>query len=397
MSLQHVLIVDDSKSARLVLQKKLQEQHLTVDMVTSGEEALEYLATKHPDAIFMDHTMPGMDGLQTTKAIKQDPRTAGIPIAMYTSKEDAAYAKQVQAYGAIGILPKPATAEMLSDIIAKLDAAAENRVEQDWNSYAVEPKSEPPANQEAKTPSVAMLEEFVHDTVVSVVDQAIQQKILPLLEEKLSALRENLLTTTEINTLEMVDKAYDVRSKELFHQILQETQKQIGDATSDTASGDKLASEMTEEIRAMVEATTAEITNKTAKEVAAQTANDMVATMADRIYHKRFREFSEQLSQHLDARFAKFSASLQTQPTSLDPKSLKEMRTLVQTIATDKATKIAQATAELIASSIANKTLEDINTSTKSVLHRINVVAGSLIVFCIATVSVVVYYFKQSL
>jgi hypothetical protein len=313
---------------------------------------------------------------------------------MYTSKEGTAYAKQVQTHGAIGILPKPASAETLADIIAKLDAAAETPAEQDWDSHGVEPEPVPLVNQEATPPSVAMLEELVHDTVVSVVDHAIQQKILPLLEEKLGAMRENLLTTTEINAMEMIDKAYDVRSKELVRQILQETQKQVADATSDAASVAGLTSDMAAEIRAMVETASAETIDRTAKDVAAQTASDIVGTMADRIYHKRFREFSSQLSQHLDARFAKLSAGLSTQPTSLDPRSLQEMRTLVQTVATDKANKIAQATAELIAGSIANKTLENVNESTKSVRHRMNVVAGSIIVLCIATASVVVYYFK---
>ncbi|HCB14545.1 MAG TPA: response regulator, partial [Gammaproteobacteria bacterium] len=60
MPVRHVLVVDDSKSARLMLRKMLQGFGMTVDTAESAEEALNYLRDRQPDAIFMDHTMPGM-------------------------------------------------------------------------------------------------------------------------------------------------------------------------------------------------------------------------------------------------------------------------------------------------------------------------------------------------
>ena len=50
--------------------------------------------------------MPGMDGLQAVQAIKNDPRTATIPIMMYTSQEGELYLGQARALGAVGVLPK---------------------------------------------------------------------------------------------------------------------------------------------------------------------------------------------------------------------------------------------------------------------------------------------------
>jgi len=55
---------------------------------------------------FMDHLMPGMDGLQAVKAIKGNPQTAMIPIMMYTSQEGELYVGQARALGAMGVLPK---------------------------------------------------------------------------------------------------------------------------------------------------------------------------------------------------------------------------------------------------------------------------------------------------
>ena len=95
-------------------------------MVESGEEAIAYLAANpHPDVIFMDHMMPGMDGLQTTQQITGDPATANIPVFMYTSKEGEEYEAELLACGATGMLGKPAKPERLTEIVAQLNEVAD--------------------------------------------------------------------------------------------------------------------------------------------------------------------------------------------------------------------------------------------------------------------------------
>jgi CheY-like chemotaxis protein len=106
MSAKRALIVDDSRSARAFLSRILERYKLQVDSAASAEEALEYLTHARPDVIFMDHLMPGMDGFQALTAIKNDPRTATIPIMMYTSQEGELYLSQARALGALGVLPK---------------------------------------------------------------------------------------------------------------------------------------------------------------------------------------------------------------------------------------------------------------------------------------------------
>jgi CheY-like chemotaxis protein len=106
MSAKRALIVDDSRSARAFLSRILERYDLQVDGAASAEEALEYLTRARPDVIFMDHLMPGMDGFQALTAIKNDPRTAMIPIMMYTSQEGELYLSQARALGALGVLPK---------------------------------------------------------------------------------------------------------------------------------------------------------------------------------------------------------------------------------------------------------------------------------------------------
>jgi len=106
MTAKRALVVDDSKSARAFLAKLLEEQSLEVDAAETAEQAIDYLSQHRPDVIFMDHLMPGMDGFQAVQAIKSNPRTATIPILMYTSQEGELYLGQARALGAAGVLPK---------------------------------------------------------------------------------------------------------------------------------------------------------------------------------------------------------------------------------------------------------------------------------------------------
>jgi len=122
MAVETALVVDDSKSARIMLSRMVKKTGLEVEMVESGEDALARLESgPYPDVIFMDHMMPGMDGLQTTKKITSNTQTSHIPIFMYTSKEGPAYEAEVAESGATGMLGKPAKPERLLEVIAELN------------------------------------------------------------------------------------------------------------------------------------------------------------------------------------------------------------------------------------------------------------------------------------
>ena len=121
------LVVDDSKTARVTLRRMLEKQNVDTDTVGSAQMAIDYLVEKTPDVIFMDHMMPGMDGLQAVEAIKSNPETATIPIMMYTSKEGDLYVSQARALGAIGILPKQVEPAELFEVLNKLGLVEERR------------------------------------------------------------------------------------------------------------------------------------------------------------------------------------------------------------------------------------------------------------------------------
>ncbi|MFO1352506.1 MAG: response regulator [Gammaproteobacteria bacterium] len=187
MPIHNVLVVDDSISARLALRKLLQGFNLTVDMAESGEAALNFLGEKLPDAIFMDHSMPRMNGLQVLERIKANPATASIPVAMYTSIDDAAFQQQVKMAGAVGILSKPATFDNIDKILLDLNAVFDAHGRQ-----GTQPKAAPvvalPAQDASENKIKAVAAQPQGSLVAASVD-GLNPAIVALIEKKWAALK----------------------------------------------------------------------------------------------------------------------------------------------------------------------------------------------------------------
>ena len=111
------LLIDDSRATRYALRIELKNCGIDVDTAESAEAALEILKSRVPDAIFMDHIMPGLNGLEALEIIRADPRTAHIPIVLCTSQEDSDFAAAVRKKGVLTVLPKSLAAERLPEVI----------------------------------------------------------------------------------------------------------------------------------------------------------------------------------------------------------------------------------------------------------------------------------------
>jgi CheY-like chemotaxis protein len=142
MSAKRALVVDDSKSARVVLSRMLEKYGIAVDTADSAESALDYLERERPDVVFMDHLMPGMDGLQAVKIIKANPATATIPIMMYTSQEGELYVGQARALGAIGVLPKTVKPIDVTKVLFQLRLLPDRRDDAPSSLQAVNDRGE---------------------------------------------------------------------------------------------------------------------------------------------------------------------------------------------------------------------------------------------------------------
>jgi len=120
MSTKTALVVDDSKSARFAMRKFLESFGYHVDTAESAEDAYIYLRKKLPEVMFLDHIMPGTDGFDAIKAIKQNALTAGLPVVLCSSNEGDDFLRQARACGAIDILQKPPSPDQIRSVLENL-------------------------------------------------------------------------------------------------------------------------------------------------------------------------------------------------------------------------------------------------------------------------------------
>jgi Adenylate cyclase, family 3 (some proteins contain HAMP domain) len=80
-----ILAVDDEPRNTRLLEAVLTSHGFDVTSASSGQEALERLQTDEPDLILLDIKMPGMDGLEVCRRLREDERTAFLPVVMLTA------------------------------------------------------------------------------------------------------------------------------------------------------------------------------------------------------------------------------------------------------------------------------------------------------------------------
>src|ERR1700692_4069530 len=83
-----ILIVDDERHNRQLLEVMLAPDGFHLLTAASGEEALAMVAQQPPDLILLDIMMPGMDGYQVAAKIKGDLATRNIPVILVTALDD---------------------------------------------------------------------------------------------------------------------------------------------------------------------------------------------------------------------------------------------------------------------------------------------------------------------
>lgn len=102
-----VLIVDDNRQNRMLLEVALQADGYQLESASSGAEALQAVARQTPDVILLDVRMPGIDGYEVARRLKSQPDTRHIPIIMVTALHDQEARLQGLECGADDFLSKP--------------------------------------------------------------------------------------------------------------------------------------------------------------------------------------------------------------------------------------------------------------------------------------------------
>ena len=86
MPKEHILAVDDEEDILELIRYNLEKEGYRVACAETGEQALTQARSLIPDLILLDLMLPGMDGFEVCKILKNDPKTAHIPIVMLTAK-----------------------------------------------------------------------------------------------------------------------------------------------------------------------------------------------------------------------------------------------------------------------------------------------------------------------
>jgi chemosensory pili system protein ChpA (sensor histidine kinase/response regulator) len=102
-----VLVVDDSLTVRKSTTRLLAREGFRVATARDGVEALDQVRVALPDVILLDIEMPRMDGFELTRVLHSDPRTAGIPIIMITSRTAEKHRQYAMDLGVRVYLGKP--------------------------------------------------------------------------------------------------------------------------------------------------------------------------------------------------------------------------------------------------------------------------------------------------
>lgn len=105
-SIKKILIVDDEPNNLQLLRQVLHE-HYQLMFATNGPTCLEIAHSKNPDLILLDVMMPGMNGFDTCKALKEDDHTAPIPVIFVTAMSDIDDETTGFDVGAVDYIQKP--------------------------------------------------------------------------------------------------------------------------------------------------------------------------------------------------------------------------------------------------------------------------------------------------
>ncbi|MGA2146227.1 MAG: response regulator [Bryobacteraceae bacterium] len=108
-----ILVVDDAEVNRTLTDIVLTDEGFDIHTVAGGEEALSLLRSFHPDLMLVDIRMPGMDGLELTRRVKQNERTRDVVVVALTACAAEGDEQKATATGCDGYITKPIDTHML--------------------------------------------------------------------------------------------------------------------------------------------------------------------------------------------------------------------------------------------------------------------------------------------
>lgn len=307
---QQALLIDDSKSARIVLGRLLNKHGFdNVETAESGEQALGMLKDMAPDAIFVDYFMEGMDGLQTITEIKRDARFRNTPIVMCTANVGEKYQEEAVTAGAIGLLTKPPTAESLMAIIQLIEkkqaeavAIAAEPVKEETTEPVVEAPQTPVVASGVSEAQVAAIvrdvlsqDSGMRDIISTVAGSLIEQRVqnMPASQPKvdLDALRDEVMNQVKAvieaqvkQTAErMVKSVIEANVNPMLQRMLESINNQVKGMKDEILGQVPKKNEMIEHIKVVTEGMMEVQIREISTQVARDAANSVATEVAEQI------------------------------------------------------------------------------------------------------------------
>jgi DNA-binding response OmpR family regulator len=123
--MKRVLIVEDDRFLRKAAEAALRRHGITVLTAADGEEGLRVARSELPDLVLLDLIMPGLQGFEVLKLLKQDAATSAIPVVILSNLGQDTDVKNAMEAGALDYLIKANLA--LEELVARVTALLEVR------------------------------------------------------------------------------------------------------------------------------------------------------------------------------------------------------------------------------------------------------------------------------
>jgi len=131
---ENILVVEDEEEIQELVRYNLAQQGYLISCASSGEEALKKVRFSTPDLVVLDLMLPGLDGLQVCRALKDDPGTEDICVVMLTAKGEEADVIRGLELGADDYVTKPFSPRVL---VARIRAVLRRRATEPAGETAV--------------------------------------------------------------------------------------------------------------------------------------------------------------------------------------------------------------------------------------------------------------------
>jgi len=123
MAKNHILVVEDEESLLKLESILFTSKGYHVTGVRDGNGALEAISLDRPDVVVLDVMLPGQDGFEVCRAIKENPLTSSIPVLMLTAKKSSMDLERGKLAGADAYLTKPFKSVRVLEVIEGLIGA----------------------------------------------------------------------------------------------------------------------------------------------------------------------------------------------------------------------------------------------------------------------------------